>query len=66
MEHTDCTKLKDTIVKRVRDMRRMQKEYFRTRSANILASCKEAERDVDRLLKELDSMENKLRHPELF
>ena len=66
MENTDCNKLKDTIVSRVRDMRRMQKDYFRTRSANVLASCKEAERDVDRLLKELDALEEKIRHPELF
>lgn len=66
MENTDCNKLKDTIVSRVRDMRRMQKDYFRTRSANILASCKEAERDVDRLLKELDELEEKIRLPELF
>lgn len=58
--------MKDTIVSRVRDMRRMQKDYFRTRSANILASCKEAERDVDRLLKELDELEEKIRLPELF
>ena len=66
MENTDYNKLKDTIVGKVREMRRMQKDYFRTRSANILAACKETERDVDRLLKELDSMEDKLRHPELF
>ena len=66
MENTDCNKLKDTIVSRVRDMRRMQKDYFRTRRTNVLASCKEAERDVDRLLKELDELEEKIRLPELF
>ena len=66
MENTDYNKLKDTFVGKVREMRRMQKDYFRTGSANILAACKETERDVDRLLKELDSMEDKLRHQELF
>jgi len=45
-----------TIVEFVRcvtDMRRLQKEYFRTREAAILRECKGCEKHVDDLLKEI-------------
>jgi phosphate uptake regulator len=44
----------------VADMRRLQKEYFRTRSATALEQSKQLERQVD---KAVDQM---LRQPSLF
>lgn len=34
----------------VTKMRMLQKEYFRTRSSIVLATCKKAENDVDKFL----------------
>ena len=40
----------ETFVQAVRLMRDKQKEYFRTRSTNVLVEAKAAERRVDELL----------------
>lgn len=42
------------FVKAVKAMRQHQREYFRTRSPDELQASKKAERDVDRLLAELE------------
>jgi hypothetical protein len=34
----------------VRDMRSLQKEYFRTRSQEVLSACKDLEANVDRAI----------------
>lgn len=35
---------------KVRQMRKLQKEYFKTRSTFVLEECKKAEKEVDRML----------------
>lgn len=39
-----------TLIIEVRLMRELQKEYFRTRSGDVLTKCKQQERKVDELL----------------
>lgn len=43
------TRLKEaeSILMKVADMRKLQKEYFKKRDAMVLKYCKEAEREVD-------------------
>lgn len=43
----------DDFVAAVREMRRLQREYFKTRHPNTLAFAKKAERKVDGMLEEL-------------
>lgn len=37
------------------DMRRLQKEYFRTRDTSVLRECKGCEKHFDNLLKMVDA-----------
>lgn len=47
---------------KVRQMRELQKRYFRERSSTILQQCKAAEREVDALV----SKEKPIDQPKLF
>ena len=49
----------NSFIDAVKEMRKLQKEYFVTRDSNVLTNAKKAERVVDRLL---DTMEQ----PKLF
>lgn len=40
--------------KKVKEMRRLQKQYFATRNADVLAECKRLEKEVDDMLWLLD------------
>lgn len=42
----------DVIVAAVLKMRKLQKEYFRTKNALVLAECKKTEKEVDRMLED--------------
>lgn len=48
------------FVAAVAEMRRLQREYFRTRGSGVLAAAKEAEREVDRMLKKMQSDQHTL------
>jgi hypothetical protein len=48
--------LKDLFVKEVKDMRRLQVEYFRARSPYILKEAKKKELVVDKLIIELSKI----------
>lgn len=37
-------------------MRRLQKEYFKTRSKSVLAECKAIERDIDNEIKRVNAI----------
>lgn len=37
-------------------MRRLQKEYFKTRSKSVLSECKEIERDIDSEIKRVNAI----------
>lgn len=37
-------------------MRRLQKEYFKTRSKSVLSECKEIERDIDTEIKRVNAI----------
>lgn len=39
----------------VRDMRKLQKEYFRTRATDLLPLCKQLEKNVDNFIKKLET-----------
>nr|DAG16995.1 MAG TPA: red chlorophyll catabolite reductase [Caudoviricetes sp.] len=45
----------DEFIKTVQEMRKCQKEYFKTRDKVILAKSKELERKVDNMLSNLAS-----------
>ena len=49
----------DSFIDAVKEMRKLQKEYFVTRDSNVLTNAKKAERVVDRLL-------DKMEQPKLF
>jgi len=42
----------------VKDMRKIQKEYFRSRSQEALRKSKEAESKVDKLIKSIEEKRN--------
>ena len=44
----------DEFVKLVSDMRRYQKEYFKTKDANAYVEAKRLEREVDNAIAELE------------
>lgn len=46
--------LLESLVRHAREMRKLQKEYFRTRSNGTLTDCKREEKRVGELLKEID------------
>ena len=50
----------------VRQMRALQKEYFRTRNGVVLGECKKIERMVDDYLKIDDAVKKEDDHPKLF
>ena len=50
----------DEFVKLVYEMRKAQKEYFRTRSKEVLQQSKQLERRVDTLLAEYDNPQKDL------
>lgn len=60
MEHTQ------QLIALVRDMRKWQKEYFKTRSPEALRWSKDMERRVDAELKAFDEKESKKYNPQLF
>ena len=43
--------------KTVREMRNKQREYFRTRNQSTLTEAKQAEREVDAILDEIDNID---------
>lgn len=43
------------FLEKVQEMRKKQKEYFRTRDANVLNESKNLERQVDKMAEELQS-----------
>ena len=43
------------FLEKVQELRKKQKEYFRTRDANVLQESKELERKVDKMADELQS-----------
>ena len=43
------------LVTAVKNMRQLQKEYFKTRDLDVLSRSKVAEKEVDRLLEELEN-----------
>jgi len=47
--------LKDHIIEKVREMRRLQKEYFRTRDNRVCQMSKDVEKYIDKLLIELET-----------
>jgi|LUMF01.1.fsa_nt_gb hypothetical protein len=48
------------LVERVREMRAAQKEYFRERSPQWLNQSKQLERQVDRMLSDLENRQKNL------
>ncbi len=53
------------FIKIVADMRRLQREYFRTRDPARLRDAKSAESIVDRMIKEYDEVQQKAAQPDL-
>jgi hypothetical protein len=51
---TDHAAALTPLVAAVRTMRQHQRDYFKTRSKELLIASKQSEREVDRLLAELD------------
>ena len=49
------------FVELVKKMREMQKEYFRTRSLNVLNQSKALERQVDNAIKTITGTDNQLK-----
>ena len=49
------------FVELVKKMREMQKEYFRTRSMNVLNQSKALERQVDNAIKTITETDNQLK-----
>ena len=47
--------LKDQIMEKVREMRRLQREFFRTHNSKALQASKDIEKVVDKLLEELET-----------
>jgi len=47
--------LKDQIIEKVREMRRLQREFFRTHNSKALQASKDIEKVVDKLLEELET-----------
>lgn len=52
----------DDLKDKVRQMRELQKRYFRERSSTILQQCKAAEREVDALI----AKDKPIEQPKLF
>lgn len=48
----------ETLLKATREMRKLQKEYFKTRDRGILQQSKDKEREVDNLIR--------VQEPDLF
>jgi len=44
-----------TFLEKTQEMRNKQKEYFRTKDANVLNESKKLEREVDKMADELQS-----------
>lgn len=51
---------------KVVEMRRLQKEYFKTRSPFILEKSKAVERDIDNEIKRVQAIEMQRTQPNLF
>jgi hypothetical protein len=43
------------LLKHVKEMRVLQKEYFKTRDKNILASSKQKEKEVDKVIQDIET-----------
>lgn len=48
------------LISAAREMRRLQRDYFRTRDKGVLADSKAAERRFDALLEAIDSPQERL------
>lgn len=53
----------EEFTKKVAEMRRLQKEYFRSRDPHTLQACKKAEREVDTYI-ELNGKQPEKKQPE--
>lgn len=51
----DTNTLNTEIVKKVKQVRKLQKEYFQGRDRNVLQLSKNAERELDKLLEQTES-----------
>lgn len=51
---------------RVSYMRRLQKEYFLTRSSAVLRQCKQVEKEVDNEIERVNKLVNEKQQPKLF
>lgn len=51
---------------KVVEMRRLQKEYFRTRDKNILKRSKAAEKEIDDEIKRVNAILERANQPSLF
>jgi hypothetical protein len=43
------------LLKHVKEMRALQKDYFRTRNKNILVLSKQKEKEVDKLIQDIET-----------
>lgn len=57
---------REQLEQAVRKMRTLQVQWFKHRNPNVLAECKKIEREVDRLLNELDVQTTAKRQPRLL
>lgn len=55
----------DELLQKVKEMRRLQRLYFSTRSADVLKNAKAAEHDVDECIKRIEEA-GKPRQLDLF
>jgi hypothetical protein len=53
MDSTTLNQMRE-VVEKAKRVRAMQTEYFRTRNLQTLRSCQKAERELDRLLEEME------------
>ena len=47
----------EDFIARVKEMRALQRDYFRYRSSALLSKCKELEREVDRMIEDFENGE---------
>lgn len=51
---------------RVSYMRKLQKEYYQTRSSAVLRQCKQVEKEVDNEIERVNKIVNEKQQPKLF
>lgn len=44
----------NVLLNKAKNVRMLQKKYFKTRSADVLKECKEAEQDLDRVIEQIE------------